>query len=379
MSDAVEATAKPRNVPAVKDARNLGASQYYIWPQTLRMPSRPPKLVYLDLNHWVTLAKAMAGHREGEASADVLTGCLNALEGGVAVFPISDSIYFEISKIGPYRQRRDLCQVIEALSRFMVVTSRSVVSSHEIEALLDRIAGPNPKVVNRMDYLDWGVARALGMAGGFKIRSNTGKDLTNEVRQAHPDGPAAFDLRLAEAELELNRKVLEGPPPSKESDLRDLGWDPRGQFAVAERRAAQEIEQVGRFDQDPRWRRGRIRDVIAAREVFIEINEALFRGPAERSARLQAIFPQPDDTQRAFNSMPSFDVAVTLKTEYHRDPLHRWTQNDIHDIDAMGSTLPYCDVVVTDKAVVSHVKRTHLAERLDTIVLSRLADLLLYL
>jgi hypothetical protein len=70
-------------------------------------------------------------------------------------FQFSDSIYFEISKIGNYRQRRDLREVIETLCRFMVVTSRSVVSSHEIEALLDRIAGPNPNPVNRMDYLDW--------------------------------------------------------------------------------------------------------------------------------------------------------------------------------------------------------------------------------
>jgi len=356
--------------------RNLGASRSYGWPKTLRLPPRPPKLVYLDLNHWVALAKAMAGHREGVAYAEVLAGCLAALESGEAVFPISDSIYFEISKIRSYRQRRDLREVIETLSRFMVVTSRSVVSSHELETLLDRMVGPNPKPVNRMDYVDWGVARALGMVGGFKVRSSIGEDLTTQVREAFPDGPVAFDLRLAEAELELNRRVLEGPAPNKESDLRELGWDPRGQFEVAERRAVQEIEQVGRFDQDPRWRHGRIRDVVAAREVFIEINDGLSRGLSERGATLEAIFPRRGDTQRAFDSVPSFDVSVTLKTEYHRNPLHRWTPNDIHDIDAMGSTLPYCDIVVTDKAVASHVTRTHLAERLDTIILWRLADLL---
>jgi hypothetical protein len=376
MTDAAGGSAKPQQAAMLKQPRNFGASRSYDWPQTLQLPPRPPKLVYLDLNHWIALAKAMAGHREGVAYAEVLTGCLGALERGMAAFPISDSIYFEISKISKHRQRRDLRQVIERLSRFMVVTSRSVVSSHEIEALLDRIVGPNPNPINRMEYLDWGVGRALGMVGGFKVKSSIGEDLTAETREAHPDGPAAFDLHLAEAELELNRRVLEGPPPNKESDLRKLGWDPRGQFEVAERRATQEIEQVGRFDQDPGWRRGRIRDVVAAREVFIEINEALFRGLSERGVTLEAVFPHPDDTHRAFDSMPSFDVAVTLKTEYHRDPLHRWTQNDIHDIDAMGSTLPYCDIVVTDKAVASHVERTELARRLDTIVLWRLADLL---
>lgn len=39
----------------------------YLWPQSLRLPLRPPKLVYLDLNHWIALAKALAGHRDGEA------------------------------------------------------------------------------------------------------------------------------------------------------------------------------------------------------------------------------------------------------------------------------------------------------------------------
>ena len=77
--------------------------------------------------------------------------------------------------------------------------------------------------------------------------------------------------------------------------------------------------------------------------------------------------------------MPSFDVAVSLKTEYHRDPMHRWTQNDVHDIDALGSTLPYCDVVVTDKAAASSAERAKLPARLQTVVLSRIADLLQYL
>jgi hypothetical protein len=48
--------------------------------------------------------------------------------------------------------------------------------------------------------------------------------------------------------------------------------------------------------------------------------------------------------------------------------MHPWKPNDIHDIDATGSTLPHCAIVLTDKAVASHAKRK-LAERLDTIVL----------
>jgi hypothetical protein len=41
----------------------------------------------------------------------------------------------------------------------------------------------------------------------------------------------------------------------------------------------------------------------------------------------------------------------------------------------MGSTLPYCDVVVTDKAMASHIQRTGLSDRLETVVLARLSEL----
>jgi hypothetical protein len=72
----------------------------YVWPHTLRRPYPAPKLVYLDLNHWIALAKALTGHRAGQPHEDVLAACIAAVERGTAIFPISDTIYFEVSKIG---------------------------------------------------------------------------------------------------------------------------------------------------------------------------------------------------------------------------------------------------------------------------------------
>jgi len=60
MSDVTQDGVVPGN------QRRPANSGSYGWPQTLRLPSRPPKLVYLDLNQWIALAKAMAGHRDGE-------------------------------------------------------------------------------------------------------------------------------------------------------------------------------------------------------------------------------------------------------------------------------------------------------------------------
>jgi hypothetical protein len=320
------------------------------------------------------LAKAHCGHGDGARYKDVLEACVAAVDEGRAVFPISDAIYMEVTKIGPYRQRRDLAEVIEHVSGYRVITSRVVIAEHEVESLLDRVVGPNRVPIHPMDYLDWGVARAFGKVGGFRIRSTTtGEDLTGDARARHPRGPEDFDRKLAKAELELNRSSLRGPTPEEEPSLRELGWHPKAAFEITTTRATQEIEQVQRFNANPAWRRGRIRDVIAAREIGIEINNILWSGLSARSVSLEAAFPDPAETFRQFDSMPSFDVSVSLKTEFHRDPLHNWTPNDLLDIDALSSTLPYCDIVLTDKAA-AHAARS-VATRFHATVLSDIMEL----
>lgn len=350
----------------------------YNWPPTLVISERPPKLVYLDLNHWVALAKALSGHRDGAPFREALAACVDAVDRRAAVFPLADAIYYEVSRIASLRQRRDLAEAMRRVSGYAVVTSRSVIADHEVEALLDRVVGPRPEPVVPVAYLDWGVARAFGKVGGFRIvDEETGQDMTERVRSIHPLGPEGFDAVLADAELQLNRQVIEGPTTREdEADLRRRGYNPYAAHEVALRRLRQELDQVARLDAEPEWRRGRTRDLIAAREVIIELQAKIERALIARGTDGRMLFLAYEAARAAFDAMPSYDVAVTMKVEYHRDPSHVWRVNDIHDIDALGSTLPYCDIVVTDKAAASHARRTGLADRLGTTVLSRLDDLI---
>ena len=69
------------------------------------------------------------------------------------------------------------------------------------------------------------------------------------------------------------------------------------------------------LDNEPKWRCGRLRDVVAAREVLIQINSIFKKGCDERGVdSLQSLFPSVTDARNAFDSMPSFDSSVTLKT-----------------------------------------------------------------
>ena len=334
------------------------------------------RLAYLDLSHWIMLSKAMAGHPDGDRYEPVLAACLSASTTGQVLFPLSDSTFAEVAKIGTYRQRRHLREVMEALSNYFVVMSRPDISAHEIECLLDDVIGPSRAPVNTMDYLDRGVARAFGMAGGFCVYDEHGEDVTASARSSFSAGPDAFDAALAAADLQLQRSVLDGPAnTAEEQELSSLGWRPGGSAHIAEQRRRQEAGQALVFDGDPRWRRQRIRDVTAAREILIELDGTLSRSLEDRGATFEDLGTTIGERREMFDSLPSFDVAVTLKASYHRDPNHRWTVNDIYDIDAMGSVVPYCDFVVSDREVVSHIKRAHLDERLGTKVIATLDEL----
>ena len=237
--------------------------------------------------------------------------------------------------------------------------------------------GPNPEPYNKINYLEWGVARAYGKVGGFRIVSENGNDVTEHVRQVHPLGSETFDKVLSLAELELNRKVIEGPTPQEEPDLRQDGWSPEEALRVYERQAADEVAQVRRFNNDPKWRRGRIRDVIAARQLIFDVGDILDKCLADRGtgAKEQIFGTKRDEFRCIVNAMPSFDASVTLKSSFHRDPSYKWTNNDIFDIRALSLTLPYCDVVATDRSMWSHATRHKLPDRYGTAVIYQLTDL----
>ena len=135
--------------------------------------------------------------------------------------------------------------------------------------------------------------------------------------------------------LLAERRLLAGPLDSEVDDLRDNGWRPETAFETCEQRAQQEREQAVRFAQDERWRRGRIRDIVLARHLIIELLESMLPdalGP--RGISLEDVAGDPDRARYLVRAMPSAEVSTELKRAAHRNPQTRWTANDIIDIDA---------------------------------------------
>jgi hypothetical protein len=355
------------------NARDTDAAAL-VWPPTLRRPVGDAPIVYLDLNHWISLAKASVGHEQGEAFHQVLEACRTAVNNRAAIFVLAGAHYFEMLKIASPRQRNDVAQVMEDLTRFSTLLDRTVVMRLELSAALDHVLRLEPRDPH-VDLVATGVAHAFGRSGGFTIQDcATGADATASFREQY--GPEKFDAYMANAMLGFERNCLRGPVTQDEIEkLRTLGYDHQRVLQVAQRRAEEEQAQRLRLDGEGPWRRRRLRDVVSARELLIEFQNLAPAALQERGVSLEDVFTSPQAGIAFMQSMPSTDVGITLKTAWHRNRDKRWSANDIYDIDAMALAVPYCDVVVTEKACQHALVSAGVDMRMKTIILRELAQL----
>jgi hypothetical protein len=343
----------------------------------LKLPIDGRPLVYLDQNHWISLAKAAVGHSQGEQFKEALEACLAASKDRTATVVLGSAHYFEVLKIGDCRQRRDVAAVMEDVTGFRTLLSRATVMRIELGAALDSLLhlesrGPEVELVG------YGVNHAFGlrsMRDSFCIRDRaTGDDATARLREEF--GAERFDSILNAHLLEFERSQLRGPKDEAELEkLRDLGYSPEKVLEGPIRRAGEEQEQRLRLDGDGPWRRERLPDVVSARELWVEFQNMAPVALQERGVTLEDILTSPQAGVAFIRSMPSTDVAIALKTGWHRNRDKQWSANDVYDIDAMALAVPYCDIVVTEKACHHLLTMAGMDRRMNTILLRDLTQL----
>lgn len=342
-----------------------------VWPRLLELPSDDVKVVYLDLNHWISFAQASTGHPKGTSFLTTLEACRAAKSAGAAVFVLSAIHYMEMRKIKDPSQRQAIASVMEELTGFASLVDRNVVMKLELDTMLDPLA-QEPSTLPRIPLLGQGVRHSFGRKSGVRISGPSG-DATEEARLRM--GAKAFDDFVAEAELLLNRSVLKGPDDDEVQTLRALGWKPEAATQVAEKRAAQEQKLTPMLDGETSWRQGRLHDVISARELCIEFEDILPQALSQRHLVLTDVISDRQSARKLARAMPSTNVSIELKTAWHRNPDKPWAANDIYDIDALSLAVPYCDIVATEKACHHVLNVARLGERMHTAILRDLEHL----
>jgi hypothetical protein len=245
------------------------------------------------------------------------------------------------------RQRGHVAAGMEELSDFAYLLGRPFLLQMEIAAGLDKIY-KSPTSYAPMPLLHNSALLAFGQRGGFKFVDPAGNDLEPQRRMEL--GDEVYENQLAEMNYMRERRLLEGPRDHEIADLRKRGYTPEIYEIDAQSRLDFELETSAILSDNPPWRRGRLRDLIFARDVAHEWMTPFVLHLRQREEEgLQHDLPEPAAMVALWAAMPQVQVAISMKSHYHREPARVWRTNDVADIDALAVAYAYCDALLTDK------------------------------
>jgi hypothetical protein len=238
---------------------------------------------------------------------------------------------------------------MEELSGFTYLMGRPQLQQLEVESALNAIPGIVISPQGPFTLLGSNLWWAFGMKDG-ELQLSGLDAVASAKRWCEQLGIDPGDDAMETMSRWAQRELLTGPDDHNDPELRRLGYDRDRWRDMLKKRAGQENYLVQQLDADPKWRRGRLRDVISAREMEIELGEVLAKATAAMGTAIGQLLAYNRTNLRDFGDrMPTTRVAVSVKEYYHYTPGRVWKPNDINDIDALAVAVPYCDAVFTDK------------------------------
>lgn len=359
----------------MSDGLRIPMSEDLVWAKVTR-PRTP--LVYLDLFAIVRMARARRGADADPAYLELYEAALKAKHEKRAMFPLSSEHVWELSKITDPKQRAALADIFESLSDFQYMLGRTTIAELEFEAGMAHLMGEDNDTLC-LPLLRQTLGNAFGMVGGLKILDKHGEDSSEEVRATM--GDAEYDELMAQMNYLMEHMLLRGPSDDDLVRIRkNPNYQPERAISGQLSRVAFELETKRILDKDPKWRRGRLRDVISAREFVHEWLDMFNRVHLDRIARGLPSFDTGDPKIRnLLASMPHSQVAISVKTRFHQNSNHDWKPNHVVDIDALSVAYAYCEAVFPDKEVRSALVTSRELRVLDTFVPRRPQELAAWL
>jgi hypothetical protein len=331
--------------------------------------------VYLDQWVWVRLAKAAAGNPRERGDDAVLRAVESARDAGVA-FPLSSTHYIETARVRSHRQRTDLATIMGSISHLRTLRSRHELLRHQLLTVMHEVFG---RPTFRPEYVEpLGVGVYWAFEGEHRrLTVHGSQGILDAVEAALAPGALCRATQWAELQF------LAGPRDEDVAKLRErYAYRPETTEQLGASRLEWEQVYVGLLADDP-VSRAELRVRVQAREIAHEHLDLLSSLLREYRLSLDRLTGGPGAEPGSarprmtafFDSMPSVRAAVDMKVELFRNLSNTWTINDIYDIDAVSLAIPYCHVVVADKAKIDTLERTGADAHNGTQLIRRLMDL----
>lgn len=318
--------------------------------------------VYLDQMKWIGLALAETGHDRGADFVEPLAIFKQAVAEGRARFPLSATHYFETGKTQNARRRIDLAATMTGLAGTLRIAPPDIIVPWEIRRALIELVGL-PDAVPDLQLFGPGIAHAVGSPTlrYSALTQNTDPDLPDSMRRRVE--------QLMEAEFEENILALNSPGGTLDEMklvLREIKRVTDDAFVSGQEYVATLIDKLGP---------GRLDEVMLA-ATFADIIVPLKNAAHELGVSLEDDIFAPGKMLSLIERMPSRVVEMSLRRQRQANPQKAWHGNDLNDVAALAVTVPYCDVVVTERSWSAMLNDAKVPQRFGTMVTPRLDRLI---
>jgi hypothetical protein len=294
----------------------------------------PARIIYLDQNKWIELARAATGKAAPELN-QVLDILRESKRLGLNVFPLSLGHFIETNKRRDLESRSRLGSLMWELSDNWTVAAPTAIQRWELDRALS--IALNRRINERpFSLLGQGVSHASDHLDA-RIRLDPNRLLPDTLR-------AALEKQ---ADRMLTQSVLTGVSPFGQPPRPDLSG-PAKKFSDGLLQARARLLNA---NPDLRKRAGYAQVIV---DMLVDIQRAL-----EFHSIPQAEFFElgADGFTRFVDAMPSVRLDMHLRQQWIRNPQLKTRHSDLNDFGYVGTAAAYCDVVVTEKQLADLLNR----------------------
>ncbi|OJU08035.1 MAG: hypothetical protein BGN86_10005 [Caulobacterales bacterium 68-7] len=307
------------------------------------------RIVFLDQNHWVSLARAAREPEAYPAEYDVLTRLGRAVEAGETIVPLSATHLHETYKIGDPRRRHDMAYTQATLSGGQVLCCRAALLHAQVTDVLRDAHGLPP--IQRPER--WFLSNVFIEASVELDHPSLDGKPSPKLLAAMRRHPAEFLYDYLMSADETTRLTAVSMFSAGIAELRQRIEDRRDRWreqSLAIRRRAYGATLI--IDDMDRL-------VQIARKAGVEIAQVTDLGPAL--------------CKRLVRDVPLYNVEreLSVRLEAQDRPLQ---ENDFRDMQAYCAAVTYADAVVGENLFVNLARQARLDETYKTLLATRLDD-----
>ena len=295
------------------------------------------KIVYLDQNKWIEIARIYHGKNPNPDSQRVLSVIRDKIEQGVAVFPLSWVHYIETAKNSNHERRRRLGTVMWELSRGYTMASSYHLICYELEtALAQRFQNVSPRPLN---LLSTGYAHTFGKGYSYRLPEELRSSIPVEVLKA---------LETQGQEI-LEKAVITGEGP--------------GGIRLPSPRNTQYNEQFKQHLETLPARASHLLPEQWDDELYVmallDVKDPLVDVLHLHGLSFQGdLLPLGKEGLIAISKdLPSRKVEVHMHRQILKNPQLKPRITDLEDWSGLGPASAHCDVVVCEKHFANLVRR----------------------